>query len=94
MKERNIIIRVFAAISWLVLIYFSTSIFIGAIVGGIAGSNTDSYDAGYIAGQKASMEFSQNYGLFVLAGQLLLFAFLAYKGLLPGTIKYKGNKQS
>ncbi len=91
MKERNIIIRVLAAFGWLIVIYFLTNIIIGGVVGGIAGSSTETYDAGYIAGQNASIEFFQNYGLIILLCQIALFTFLAYRGLLPGTTKYKDS---
>ena len=92
MDQRNIFIRILSAFGWLVLIYFSTNMIIGAIVGGIAGSATNTYEEGYIAGQNASIEFFQDYGLFVIAGQLILFSVLAFTGMLPGTTKYKGSK--
>lgn len=89
MKPRNIIIRILAALGWLILIYFVSNILIGAIIGGIAGSGTTSYEAGRAAGYQASVAFFQNYGLFVLIGQIALFALLAFLGKLPGTSKYK-----
>ena len=94
MEQRNIFIRFISAFGWLVLVYFSTNIIIGAIVGGIAGSATNTYEEGYIAGENASIEFFQDYGLFVIAGQLVLFLVLAITGMLPGTTKYKRSKKS
>jgi len=64
-------------------------VIIGGIVGGIAGAENSSFEEGQIAGARASTEFFQNYGLFVLIGQLGLFTALSFAGLLPGTTKYK-----
>ena len=89
MEKRNIIIRLLAGLGWLILIYFITNMSIGAIVGGIAASGSENYEAAFIAGQNASINFFRNYGLFVLIGQLVLFVVLAFAGLLPGTTKYK-----
>lgn len=94
METRNIFIRVLSAFGWLILIYFVTNFLIGATVGGIAGASTDTYEAGAIAGEKASIEFFQSYGLFILLGQILLFSLLAFMGKLPGTTKLKGNKST
>lgn len=92
MEPRNIFIRILAGFGWLILIYFLTNILIGGIVGGIAGSGADGYEAGAIAGEKASIEFFQNYGLLVLIGQLVLFSLLAFMGKLPGTTKIRKVK--
>ena len=89
MEDRNIIIRILAAFGWLILFYFITNFIIGATVGGIAGASTDGYEAGAIAGEKASLEFFQNYGLFILIGQLVIFTLIAFTGKLPGTSKVK-----
>ena len=94
METRNIFIRILAAFGWLILIYLVTNFIIGVTVGGIAGSGADTYEAGAIAGETASLEFFQNYGLLILLGQLALFSLLAFTGKLPGTTKIKGNKNT
>lgn len=94
MEKRNIFIRVLSAFGWLILIYLVTNFIIGATVGGIAGASTGSYEAGAIAGEKASIEFFQNYGMFILLGKLSLFSLLAYFGKLPGTTKLKSVKNT
>ena len=94
MESRNIFIRLLAAFGWLILIYIITNFIIGATVGGIAGASTDTYEAGAVAGEKASIEFFQNYGLFILLGQLSIFSLLAFFGKLPGTAKLKSVKNT
>ena len=94
MEQRNIFIRILSAFGWLILIYLATNFIIGATVGGVAGTGTGSYEAGAIAGEKASIEFFQNYGLYILLGQLSLFSLLDYFGKLPGTTKIKGVKNT
>ncbi|ORU94227.1 MAG: hypothetical protein A6F71_09190 [Cycloclasticus sp. symbiont of Poecilosclerida sp. M] len=94
MESRNIFIRILSAFGWLILIYLVTNFLIGPTVGGIAGACTDSYEAGAIAGGKASIEFFQTNGLIILAGQLILFSLLAFLGKPPGTTKLKRVKNT
>ena len=91
---RNLWVRVLAAIGWLILIYFLSNVLVGGIVGAVAGAGTDGFEAGRVAGEEASIEFFQEYGLLVLIGQITLFSALAFAGKLPGTKKFKRAKDS
>jgi hypothetical protein len=94
MKSRNLLIRVLTAIGWLILIYFVSNMLIGGIVGGIAGAGTSGFEEGKVAGARASTEFFQEYGRFVLLGQVGVFSFLAFNGKLPGTTKFRNNESA
>jgi len=90
-QERNLALRVAALIVWLLIFYVGTNMIVGGIVGAFAGGSTNSFGAGYSAGQQTSVEFFQKYGMFVLVAQVIVFGLLAYLGKLPGTSKYKAH---
>ncbi len=94
MESRNLFVRIIAGAGWLILIYFASNMLIGMIVGVIAGASTETYEAGKVAGEQASLAFFQKYGLIVLACQLAAFAGLAFTGKLPGTTKYRNAQDS
>ena len=94
METRNNLIRILSGFGWLILFYFITNFLIGGIVGAIAGASTDSSEAGAIAGQEASIEFFQNHGFLIIIGQLSAFTLLAFTGKLPGTTRYKKDKNT
>lgn len=87
--QRSVIVRVLCGTLWLIPVYLVTHMAVGAIVGGIAGAGTPSYEAGYAAGHEASLVFFQRYGTILLAGEVLLTAWLSLTGVLPGTGKWK-----
>jgi len=91
---RSLFVRILFGFLWLVAFYFLTNMLIGGVVGGIAGSSTNFFEAGASAGQKASADFFQKYGLIVMLVQVLAFAGLCGFGVLPGTGRYKKLKQT
>ncbi|MGI9249691.1 MAG: hypothetical protein ACR2PR_00595 [Pseudohongiellaceae bacterium] len=95
MEQRNIVIRILAAVGWFILIYFGSNMLISGVVGGIAGAGVGGagdFEEIMAATQQATNEFFARYLLIILAGQVGLFALLAYARMLPGTTKYKKNK--
>ena len=64
----------------------------GGIVGGMAGTETLTYDEGYVAGQKASEIFFKNYGSYLFVAEIIIWATLSALGKLPGTAKFKKIK--
>jgi hypothetical protein len=92
--KRNLFLRIIFGILWFIPICFVTNIIIGGIVGVIAGTSTQSYDAAYEAGQLASIIFFQKYWLIVLFFQILFTTVLSCFGILPGTGKFKMKKNT
>jgi hypothetical protein len=99
-QTRNIFLRILFGFLWFIGIRIVTSMIIGAVVGGIAGAHhaaqmppqggfSENFQTGIGVGAQASMDFTRQYGLFVLMGQVLLFADLCYFRILPGVGKYK-----
>ena len=86
-RERNIYVRILAAIAWLVIFYVGTNMLIGGIVGGIAGVHNP--DNSYAAGAEASAAVFAKYGLYILVAQIFVFVSLIFLGKLPGTTKRK-----
>jgi hypothetical protein len=64
---------------------------IGGIVGGVAGASTGGYETGHAAGQAASAAFFAKYWALVFLGAVALSGVLSWRGLLPGTGKYKAT---
>ncbi|MCG3205988.1 MAG: hypothetical protein KCHDKBKB_02714 [Elusimicrobia bacterium] len=87
--ERSKVIRIICGILWFIPIYLVVQIIAGAIIGGIAGADTKSFETGYVAGHSASTNFFQKYGVFFLLGELALTLCLSVAGILPGTSKWK-----
>jgi hypothetical protein len=103
-QPRNIFLRIFFGFLWFIGLRIVTSAIIGAVVGGIAGANhaaqtdpqggfSENFQTGVGVGAQASMDFTRQYGLFVLIGQVLLFVVLCYFRILPGVGKYKAVKR-
>jgi len=90
--KRNIFLRIIFGISWFIIIYLVTNFIIGGVVGGIAGASANNYAAGSAAGREAGVAFFHKYGLIVLIIQILSTAVLSLFGILPGTGKFKRNK--
>jgi hypothetical protein len=87
--ERPKMLRALCGVLWFIPIYLAVQITVGAIVGGVAGAGTQTYDAGYVAGQAASVAFFQKYGVLFLLGEIALTVWLSVIGVLPGTGKWK-----
>src|SRR5579863_9580980 len=96
---RSMFLRIFFGFLWFIALRIATSAIIGGVVGGIAGVNhanqadpqagvTGNFQTGIGVGAQASMDFTRQYGLYVLIGQVLLFAVLCYFRILPGVGKY------
>lgn len=88
-RKRPLVARILISLVWFVPIYLLTNMVIGGILGAFAGVGEASYEGGYAAGHIAAQEFFQNYGLIVLAVQVLCWLSLCIFGLLPGTGKFK-----
>ena len=76
-QTRNIFLRIFFGFLWFIGLRIVTSAIIGAVVGGIAGANhaaqtdpqggfSQNFQTGVGVGAQASMDFTRQYGLFVL----------------------------
>ena len=87
--ERSKAVRIVCGVLWFIPIYLVVQFTVGAIVGGMAGVGTQSYDTGYSVGQVASVAFFQKYGLLFLLGEIALTVGLSVAGILPGTGKWK-----
>ncbi len=86
--ERNLGVRIFFGLVWLVVFFVGTEILISLIVGGIAGAKTRNATDGAIAGEKAVVQFFEQHRAEVLIGQIVCFATLVVAQVLPGTGKY------
>ena len=91
-EKRGIFTRVCISVLWLIPIVVVTHMLVGAVVGGLAGSDNADFDAGYKAGQRASEQFFITYGKHVFSIEVLMWLVLSYFGILPGTSKYKQKK--
>jgi len=96
LEQRNIAIRVLAAIFWLFLTMLVVNIIVGAVIGGMAGTEagagkslTDAANAGAVAGQQASAEFMSKHGGKVFLGELALWLTLLLMGKFPWVSKFK-----
>lgn len=88
---RNIIIRICAAIFWLIVTYVVVQMIAGGIVGGIAGAKLEpghTQDAAKV-GAEASMRFMEQHGLKLLLGELALWLGLTLTGKFPWVSKYR-----
>lgn len=81
--------RILIGLVWFVGIWFLARVVCGAIVGGIASSHLAAQVVGqaqgYAVGQRAAIEFFQQYGLLVLLGSLAAAVVGTITGVLPGT---------
>ncbi|MFL6375740.1 MAG: hypothetical protein ACJ73D_13815 [Pyrinomonadaceae bacterium] len=77
-----------------IFFYIFTNCLIGACVGFVAGSGTTTFEAGAIAGQRASAEFFREFGWIILLVQGSIFTILCFYGLLPGVGKHKKVKEA
>jgi len=90
--KRSLFLRILFGFLWFVAFYFLSNIFVGAVVGGIAGASTTTFEAGAMAGQQASIKFFEKYGVIVFLLQVVTFAILCFFRLLPGVGKYRGAR--
>lgn len=97
--QRNIFIRVLAAIFWLLLTILIVHMIVGGVVGGMSGSEVgagksigDAYKAGAAAGQQASINFFNAHGGKVFLIELALWVGLLITGRYPWVSKYKQSK--
>ena len=91
-EKRNILLRIVFSLLWLFPIIILVNMIFGGIVGGMAGTETLTYDEGYVAGQKASEIFFKNYGSYLFVAEIIIWATLSALGKLPGTAKFKKIK--
>lgn len=89
-SERNFLARVVAVVCWFFPFIIVSNMIIGAVIGGIAGSDKTPDDA-VVAAEIAVPEFFENYGLGIFLTQLVLFSVLTYEGILPGTSRHKSS---
>jgi hypothetical protein len=88
-EQRALGRRISYGIVWAIIFYVLTNFIIGGIVGFIAGTGTTTFEAGALAGQRASSEFFNQNRWIVLGVQISIFAILCFYGVLPGVGKVR-----
>ena len=73
--KRNLILRILAAIFWLLVTMLAINMLTGGIVGGMAGANvgtgmsmSEAFEAGAASGQQASTAFMNKHGGLAVGG--------------------------
>ena len=94
--KRSMVVRVIAAIFWFIVTVLIVHMIVGGVIGGMAGAEvapgktiSDSYNAGAVAGQQASMQFMNAHGGKVFLAECLLWLGLVITGKYPWVSKFK-----
>lgn len=87
--ERSMLVRVVVGVLWFIPIQLSIRMTTGAILGGMAGRDVQTFDSGFSAGQAAAGAFFAEYGSLLLLVEVAITAGLSIGGVLPGTGKWK-----
>ena len=91
--ERSLIARIMFTIMWFLPCVIVINMLVGGIVGGFTSTGTaTNFKEGYEVGHNSSLAFFQQYGRIVFFVELVIWLALSFKGILPGTAKFKKAK--
>ncbi len=88
-SERSVLLRLLISIAWFLVICVVARIATGVIIGGFTGASTTDYAVAHAAGRAATDAFFARYWLLFLVGTASFTAALYWRGVLPGTGRFK-----
>jgi hypothetical protein len=88
-SERSVILRFLITVAWFVVMVVVARIATGAIIGTFAGASTTDLVVAHAAGRSATDAFFARYWLLFLIGTASFTAALYWRGVLPGTGRFK-----
>ena len=93
-EKRHLAVRLTVSILWFFPVIILMNMIVGGFVGGIASSQLGNagFDQGYQVGQDSARRFFELYGGIVFIVAAIIWLVLCFKGILPGTSKFKRKK--
>ncbi len=94
LEKRNVALRIIVSLLWFLPVTILINMIVGGFIGGFSASNKPpmTFDQGYDVGKNASQQFFYTYGQIVFLAEAIIWFILCFKGVLPGTSKFKKAK--